>query len=104
MKTCLQTAMPQLLKREQKLIDKMVRRDGQQPVEAWDALKKARMATAKKLGKPGKKRPCGPSKKAVYNYVAGKTHRHFAKEKRGRPEILTKEDVTLRESFKCGVA
>ena len=94
MNISLQSAMPQLLQRERNLIDKMVRRDGQQPVEAWKALKKGRMATVTKLGKRGMKRSCGPSKMTVYNYVAGKTHRQFAKEKRGRPEILTGGDVT----------
>ena len=89
----LQATMPQLVQRERNLIDKMVRRDGQKPSQAWKALKKARMARATKLGKRLKK-PCGPSKKAVYNYVSGKTHRHYAKETRGRPEILTKGDVT----------
>ena len=104
MNTCLQMAMPQPVQHERNPIDKMVCRDGQQPVEAWEALKEARMATMKELSKGGMKRPCGLSKRAVYTYVAGKTHRHSAKEKRGRPGILTKEDVTSRDSFKCGVA
>ena len=95
--------MPQLLHRERNLIDKMVCRDGQQLVEAWKSLKEARMATMTELGKRGMKRPCGLSKKAVYNYVAEKTHRHFAKGKRWRPKILINGDVTPRESFKCGV-
>ena len=56
--------MPQLLQNGRNLIDKMVRSQGKMPIEAWKALKKARV---KKTGS----QTCGPSKQSVYDYVHG---------------------------------
>ena len=78
--------MPQLLQNERNLIDKMVRSQGKMPLEAWNALKKAR---AKKTGS----QKCGPSKQSVYDYVHGHTHRCDKKETRGRGKNLTGADV-----------
>ena len=85
--------MPQLSQRERDVIDRIVRGDGKQPIQAWKMLNKGRLAKLTKLGKRMSKMTPGLSRQAVCNYVRGTTHREFAKETRGRQSILTKADI-----------